>query len=321
MAKIFLTDKFHIAIAAGLDHIGEALTNIAAQGIDPVEILKDNFPVITDEAGDAYSSLQIGQDDTGAYIASVAEGAQLGSLAVVTLWDREAEIPQPTGEPFATPKSIYALSLPSLSELTSSPKLNAVVQGILSGAMLTSARKIAKADAAGTILLTTDRTQTALNAAVKASAIEKAYAVMFPTLQGVILLNVAKKAEALRAAGNTGAARNLEATFSKARLDKLTLKACLSSVSAAETMFPAMPQAQWENILNFAIAFAPKNMRKKAVTGTDGKSLKDEAGKVIYQTSPDPQSPAIFQQWKETRAQQAVDVDDTATFTFEGLTI
>lgn len=328
MAKIFVTDKFHISPSVGLAHLNEALNLIADQiGQQAAfDLLRDNLPtIITDEGEQTSLIVNIVEGTTPgttALEASIAEGVTVGSLAVVTLWNREAPIAQPTGEPLATPTALYLLALPAMQEMLTSAKVRGSVEKILSAAMLSAARKVAKSDAGGTAPLSRDRFQLILNATAKAGEAERAFTAIFPVLQAAILLSVSKKADALRNSGNTGAARNLEATFSKARLDKDTLKACLSSEAAAKIMFPAMPQSQWENMLKFAIAAAPMHKKRVAVKDpTTGKSAKDADGKVIYETFPDPQPTAIFQTWMETRSQQIADMDDNSTFTFEGLTV
>lgn len=321
MARKFFTPAVYIANAAALDAIAELLNKAAALGVpDPETLLSDTFPVVTDpDTGETFSALTISLDDTGAYTCTVPVGTTFGPVAVHVIYT-DTELTQPTGEPFAYPAAFYAIECPPLPELMTSPKVRQVVEKILSGALLTSAKRLAKAVFDGNIPLTADRVANFLSGAGGLASIERAWTAIHPVILAVILQNVHTRAEALRAAGKTAAAKNLESTFSRARLGKDNLKACLSSEAAARVMFPAMPQDQWVNMLNFAIAYAPKHQAKVARKGEDGKSVKDADGKVIYDMVPAPQSAALFQQWLETRTAQVVDLDtDEGTFSFTGL--
>lgn len=325
MAKKFIPTEAHISKAAGLAAIASALNNCAAAGLaNPEEILRDSFPVITDpETGEDYTSLIVSVDDQGVYSCTLADGApeKIGTITLHTIYSATETLPQATGEPYATPLAIYAQLAPDMTELMGMPKLKPIVERVLLRQIIAATKKTAKADYDGTAQLSRDRIATFITGSGTIGGIEKAWIAVYPAIRDAIKGVVKKKSEVLRAAGKVAAARNLEATFSDARLDKASLKACLSSEQAAKVLFPAMPQTQWENMLQFAIAYAPKHRIRKAMKGADGKSLKDESGAVIYDQLAAPQSPAIFQQWLETRSQALADVEEEAvSFDFSGLT-
>lgn len=326
MAKKFITDRVFLSPTVAFSALTETLNNLLPIGYDPesaASLIRDNFELVQDETGAEYSALSIGMNDNGAFIAGTDADLSGRSFALVTVWDTDHTIPQPEGEPLAKPQAVYFLQLPGVSDLISNPKLRPTIERIFTGALLTSARKIAKADITGTAPIIRDRVSALLNAAAAgSSAPEKAWTALFPIIQATILDSVEKKAEALKAAGNVGAARALLATFSRARLDKATLKSCLSSEQAATALFPAMPQAQWLNILSFAIAYAPRYMAKVRVKDAEGNFIKDAEGHFVYTKQPCPLPPAIFQIWKDTRAQTVAELDETTnTFTFDGLTV
>lgn len=323
MSKKLFTDAIHVSRTVALAALRTQLENIAGQFPtipDPTELVRDNFPTVTDDEG-TYSSLTLAFDpDYCMASAEVPSDTDLGTIAIVTHYSTTAEQPRPEGEPLAVPTAVYVLSLPSMPEMLASAKTRPIVETILGKALLGAARKIAKMDADGTAPLARDRVSALITASTRsASSIESAFKLLFPVIQAAILDNVAKKAAALEAAGRKADKRHLEATFNRARLDRVSLKSCLSSEQGARVLFPAMPQTQWDNILRFAIAYAPRYQHKVAVLNDDGTKRKDEHGKIIYTREHKPQSPAIFQQWLDTRAQQIADVNDAASFTFEDM--
>jgi hypothetical protein len=122
-------------------------------------------------------------------------------------------------------------------------------------------------------------------------------------LQAVILSQVDKAATAMKNAKRTADARLLTATFNRQRLNAQTLLECLSSTEAAKLHFPSMAQPQWENILRFAVKYAPQHKIRVAQRSEDGKTtIKDAEGKTIYQENvPCPVSPVPFSAMLETR--------------------
>lgn len=322
MSKKLFTDAVYVSRTVALSALAERIQNIASQFptiADPLDLIRDNLPTVTDDDG-TYSSLTLAFDPgTGTALAEIPAEIEAGTLAIVTHYGSETQ-PRQEGEPLAVPTAVYVLSLPSMPEMLASAKVRPIVEGILSKALLASARKIAKMDADGTAPLSRDRVSALVSAATTSTtSIESAWRMLFPIIQAAILDNVAKKAAAFDAAGRKADKRNLEATYNRARLDRVTLKSCLSSEQAARVLFPAMPQIQWENILRFAITYAPRYQHKTAILNDDGTKRKDEHGKILYTRVLKPQSPAIFQQWLDTRSQQIADVADSVSFTFDGM--
>lgn len=330
--KTFISDEVFLSPSAALTALSEALNKCALFGIDGPALLRDNLPTepAQDDAGNTvdYSVLNL-MDNSEAtpdapILAFVPDEprAALGAMALVTLWDKSdaAAIKQEQGDALARPVGIYLLHLPTFKELTTSAKLQDFLHKTVNAALLSTARKIAKADAAGTSPLVRDRITALINAQTNTAAkAEAAFAAMFTTVQSAILGQINAKAEALKAAGHAAKARALLATFPRARLDKPTLKACLSSEEAAKLFFPTLPQTQWENILRFCIAYAPKFKAKVRAKDADGNQIKDAEGKIVYHIEPKPLPTTIFQQWLDTRKERLAETPDDATFTFDGL--
>jgi hypothetical protein len=175
---------------------------------------------------------------------------------------------------------------------------------------LARARRLAKAHAADPAAnpLTRDRIAALIQAQTTRGGdpAAKAFKALAPVLQAVILSQVDKTVTALKDAKRTADARLLAATFNKQRLNPQTLLECLTSTEAARLHFPSMAQAQWQNLLKFAIAYAPRHKIKRAERDENGRTLKDAEGKTLYtENIPFPVSPVPFQAMLETR--------DTAT--------
>lgn len=312
MARKLITDAIFVSQTVALAALNEARANVSeALNIDIANILRDNLPTITeqDETGaDAIYPIYGVDENTGEIVFDPSAKDAIGTLALVTIY--EGEITPPEGEPIANPVAVYLLNLPKQSEILADAKLSQYRETLIAKDLLLRARKLAKADYAGTTSLVRDRIASLIAAAARAGASAgKAYDAIFPILQGVILNNIAKKVEAAQAAGQHAQARMIRDTFSKARLNKDVLRECLSSTAGAKVHFPAMPQAQWETLLRFGISWAPKHQVARPVKDEAGNNVKEitEDGKerVVRELKPMPQSPAIFQQWLDTRDEAA----------------
>lgn len=322
MARKLASDAIHLSATPALAALTEYRNNLftETQGeIDLLSILRDNLPTVTgqDETGqDAVFSVYGLDDETGAFVLDGDNAPDLGSLAIVTLYD--GEIAAQEGEPLARPVAVYLLNLPKISEAINDERLATYRENLIARDYLARARSIAKADYTGNSPLIRDRIAALIAASSRGgSKIGKAYDAIFPVLQGAILRNITAKAKALAEAGQHGQARLIRDTFSKARLNKQTLQECLSSAAAAKMHFAGMPQAQWVNLLKIAIAWAPKHQVQKIVkdeAGNNVKTIDAETGKerVIRELVAAPQSPAIFQQWLDTRDETEAKAPDMA---------
>lgn len=339
MSKKLYSDAVFFATGAALASLSATLADASAIfGTDPGSILRHNLPAVIehDEAGNAIEGPAIGYDAAGNL--AIVEAERIGSLALIYHYADKAApnsaVPNPTGEgePLLRPTAIYLINLPKPAELWTSPKLNAWREETAKRQLLAAARKLAKGEAEGKTVLVADRIGALLTAAARStgSSAEKSFTIMFPFIQGAILARVAQITEQLKAAKRFGPARAFEATYSRARLNRDTLREVFASVEAAEYHFPQMPQDQWNTMLKFAIARAPKFAVNVIVKDEAGKSLKHinpETGKeeVARERKELALSPAIFEQWLATRADTRFDRDgaseEGAALTFDGMTV
>ena len=301
MSKKIIRDQVFFSKAAALAAVAEAQSHCAAMGLDLWNIVQDNLPTMTD--GDDILAT-FGPDENN--LPTIAADTSTGTLALVTIYS-DRTLPQTEGDALAIPKTIYFLSLPNVDEIKADAKLGNYLQDLLAKDLLARARRLAKghdADPAANPL-SRDRIA-ALIAAQSARGGDpaaKAFKALFPVLQAVILAQVDKAATALKNAKRTADARLLAATFNRQRLNAQTLLECLSSTEAAKLHFPSMAQAQWENILRFAVKYAPAHKIRVAERTEDGKTtVKDAAGKTVYlENVPCPVSPVPFSAMLETR--------------------
>lgn len=320
MAKKLIRDSVHFSRASFLSAAAEAQAHCALIGVDFWNIVQDNFPVMTDAGGEAYSAF--GPDETN--LPAVAAEADLGALALVTVYSAET-VNQPEGEPLAVPKAVYALVLPAVDEIKTDAKLGNYLQELLAKDLLARARRLARAhDADNTAHpLSRDRISALLQSitARGGDPAKLAFKALFPVLQAVMLSQVGKAVAALKDAKRTADAAALNATYSRQRLNATTLFECLQSVEAAKLHFPGMAQPQWENLLKFAIAYAPKHKVRKPLRAEDGRTtLKDAEGKTLYEENiPAPVSPVPFQVMLETRANAHLANVNMPTFDFSDL--
>jgi hypothetical protein len=328
-SRAYITDSVHATRAAALAAFSDAMAAIKSnQGIDDNEfwngLVIDNLPTIIDN-GDQLATF--GPDANGLPEISTAAG-ELGHLAIVTIWNSDITITQPTGLPLQTVSAIYLLQLPTIAEITTNGKLGAILNRLVSKAYLTAARVMAKDHAKDpkTAPLNRDRISALISATTTRAGKgpEEAFKALYPVLVALILRTVEQKYNALIAAGQTARAKNVAATFSKARLNIEALRQCLQSADAARDNFPSMPQDQWTALLKIAIEQAPKHTAKVVIKDDNGQPILDAEGKRTYNRIPAPQSPLFFQICLETRdtfvldlAQDSINFDDMLAPTTE----
>jgi len=294
--------------------------------LDLSEILQTNIPAVdyTDpETGETTAYAQVGLNDENLW-QIVAPASDIGTLALVTVYS-DRTISQPEGAPLAIPSALYLINLPTADDMFSNTRLTAARDELMRRHALAAARKIAKLANTGQAPLVADRVAQLLTVTGTGSAakLESAFNVMWRGIQGVILDQVDKLAEALKANGKHAKAREVKAVFSTSRLSKDILRACFQSKTAAEYYFPSLPQAQWENLLRRAIKSAPSFAPVMIVKDANGKATRNAAGEIVRAKVSKPQSPAIFQQWLATRdtAGFTAQTGSEAELSFDGLSI
>lgn len=319
MANVkFIKDAVFTSKAAALAHISEGMDNSIECGafnsraeMWETDVLRDNLPNIEEVVdGETQQFASFGPDEEG--MPAIEAETSTGQLAVVTQWSEVtgSEIKREEGAPYARPVAIYLLSMPTVDEIIGEDKLKPMLSELLSRQTLAAARKLAKSHAKDPALAPLPKDRIAALIAASQSRGNKsanaAFKALFPVIQGAILKTVGAKVEQLRNAKDFNNARLLNATFAKARLNAQTLEECLSSAEAAEFHFPTMPQAQWENLLKFAIQWAPKHKASKITKDDAGNTIKDAEGKAVRVAVDAPQSPVLFQGWLETRNEATV---------------
>ena len=328
MSKKLFSDAVFVSSTAALAELQTRLQSAAEYfpGMDPLSILSTNIP---DTPTDAEPVPALGIDDNGAIV--LTDPTTAGTLALITLYSANT-IPQAEGEPLAIPEALYLVNLPSHAELATAPALHEYRSALFNRAMLTAARKTAKAhhenrkhheDGSVTFSrpMATDRIAALIATVARGANAElAAFKIMFPVLQQVMLTQATKAAEALKARGRAGDAKLILATFSKARLSAETLKSCLSSRIAAENHFASMKQEQWQHLLAYAIKLAPACPVRVMLRDEANKPLKDAEGKTRYETRKTALSPTIFQTWMDTRDAVTLATADAEGLTFDGLT-
>jgi len=221
-------------------------------------------------------------------------------------------VEQGAGESLKSIKALYILALPTIQALRNSPKLREYMDSLLARDTLQKARIIARKMATGAdgFTLVVDPVGMFLAATSSAASREAAFTRMWTFLQAYMLRVADKTVAALKARGDHGNAGMVKATFSRMRLNKATLRACLSSQGAAAHYFPTMvnknPEAgpeglQWDSLLKMLITRAPEHKVRKLVKDSAGNKVLDAEGKPTYEIVPAPQSPAIFSYWLENR--------------------
>lgn len=339
MSKKYITDSIltndpeNVSVVSGA--IGAIVTELLTQQPELAETglpIHSNIPDITTDAnGEDTINWQLVLDgDSYGFAVEPHAAPQFTKSTIVAIatWHDETAglIAQPTGAPFRKLKSLYILALPSIDKMRTENKLRAYVDSLFTRDMVAVGRKIArKMDGeADSFTLINDPVGQFLAATTTGSR-EAAFNRMFTYLQAYMMNSAAKTVEALKARGDHANARVVQTTYSRTRLSKPTLMACLSSQEAAERFFPNMVNTnpergsrgvQWENILRRLIARAPNHKVKKLVKA-EGEPVLDEAGNKTYETVPVPQSPAIFAYWLETRNEVQTEMPEEIVIDFD----
>ena len=298
--------------------------------IDAWEMVNSNWPNVETTDAEGNAALEpiflISEDETSAEI--TPEHAHLiGTVAIVTLYNATQTLPAPDGEgpELAIPTGIYLLNLPKMSEIIGDGKLAEYREELIKRDLLARARKTARLHSTDGKALLENRMSALLAVAGRTSSggEEKAFKIMFPALQGIIITQVSKMAERLKGAKQFGKARALIATYSKDRLNQNNMRLCFASATTAEALFPAMPQEQWEALLKLAIKSAGSFTVRPIVKGEDGKNLKDDEGNVIRTAEKIALDASLFRRWLDTRNETVIaeDDDDMGAPVFEGLTL
>jgi hypothetical protein len=298
-------------------------------GFDPLTEEQNGAPVFrtnltadtaTDENGEAYEIPPIGEDESGALV--FADHTRGNNLAIVTLYEGQHQ-PDPSEQPLAIPRAVYLVALPTLDTMKGERRLAEYMRALVAKDQLSQARKIAKRDHEQKARLVADPVAQLIAAAASASgsATEKAFKIMFPGIQHMLVSRAETAAERMKSAGQHANARLILATYSKSRLSRTTLKECFESAEAAEHHFPSMPQEQWVTILRKLAEMAPDFPVSVIQRDEAGKSLKDDEGKVVRRIEKQALSPTFYLDAIANRDAKPLELDDAPALTFDGLSM
>lgn len=308
-AKKSFADAGYIAIPAALHRLDEMRAELANTfAIELFDILHTSLPSPGQlEDGTPAPAIGLGEIEGRAAI-QLADETQAGTLFIVTHYADPTSPggihrPDPTSAPLAVPSAVYLVNLPKVEELETSRKLADYRQNLIMADMLRKARAIAKGHAKDGRPLIADRVQALIAAASTKSGPEAVFRAMHPLIAGALIKQVQSAAQRLKDANKNAQAAQLLATYSKERLSLPTMSECFASKDAAAASFPGMPQDQWVKLLDMAIKLSERCPFRTARKGPDGKSIKDDAGKVVYDITYRTLSPEIFLTWKATRDQ------------------
>ncbi len=308
-AKKLFADAGFIASAAALSRLDAMRAELAETfQLELFSILQTNLPSPGKyEDGTDAPAIGLGEID-GREAIQLTSPDDAGTLFIVTRYADPTSPggtyqPDPTKAPLAVPQSVYLVNLPRVDELETSKRLATYRQDLILRDMLSRARAIAKGHAIDGRPLIADRVQALIAAAAAKKGPEISFKLMHKAIAGALLKQVQAAAQRLKDAGKASSAAQLLATYSKERLSFDTMSECFASAEAAKAMFPAMPQDQWVKLLDVAIKLAERCPFQEALKGPDGKSVKDDAGKVVYRIVHRTLSPEIYLTWKQTRDQ------------------
>lgn len=291
-------------------------------------LLKSNLPLFdwTDpETAETITVPLIALNEAGQF--AFHETTAIGTLATIIHYTT-ATVPQQEGAPLLIPETIYLINLPTEAEILTSPKLAKHRETLITTHQLAAAKKLAAMDAQGKPGFQIDRIGALMAAAARSSAssLEASYRAMHGFIRGTIQNQVNALADRLTQTKQFQKRKELLTAFSSERLSRDMLKQVFSSAGAAEYYFPQMAQAQWENILRYAAASAPKFRVARIVKDTEGKALKriNDEGKeeTVKEIVEMPLEATIFLHWLGTRNEVAFstpEASDAPALTFEGL--
>lgn len=345
MAKKYIQDSILTNDRTDVSVIASALSNTVGSiykmeaerfASEPIP-LYSNIEAVSGDGESAVTNWGLSQFDDGSISFDIPEHSVAtftsNAIVAVAVWADETTgvIAQEEGEPLKRIQALYILSLPTTAQALASGQLKEYVAALLERDLLAKARGIAKKMEVGAdgFTLVADPVGMFLAATTKAASRETAYNRMWTTLQAIMLKVADGTVQALKARGNHSDARQVQATFARSRLNKETLKACLSSHEAASYHFPTMvttdPETgaqtspQWDALIKKLLSHAPKHAVRKIIKDADGQPILDLEGNKTYDRVAAPQSPAIFAYWLEnryttedTQEHETIEVDFTA---------
>lgn len=298
--------------------------------------IESNVPIA---ATDGTPNYEIGQADDGSIVFNVLNSAAFDSVHVVYIWS-ENVIPQGEGEPFKSLATCYIINLPSNDTLRTDPKLREWLESALDKSKLASAKKIAKSIHEGKegYSFSDDPVTQFLSSHTSPATRERAFNVLFPTIQAAIVKVGAMRAAKLSEMGRRADANVVLALWNRTRLSKQVVRGILSSHATAKQYFPDMIEVdaetgaetskQWDALLRKFVAYAPKHMKQEAVKDETGQNIKevgpDGKERVKRVAVPATQDPAILLHWINTRyAIEATGEDTTVdvSLNFEDISI
>ena len=321
MTKKLYKDAIFVSHETAANELATMRANIAEVfGTDILTTegaFKTNLPNVEID-GETFPALGLDEENNLVF----SDPESIGNLGLVTIYEGEAR-PDPEQPPLAVPRVVYLVNLPTTHELTTDKKLSGYLEALVKKDQLTRARAIAKRDHEQKAPLVADRVAQLIAAAASTSgnATEKAYRVMFPTLQNMIVKQATSAADRMKQAGKAAQARMILAVYSRQRVSRDTLKECFQSAEAAAHHFPQMPQEQWITILRAAAQLAPSCPVSTIVKDDEGNTVKDAEGKAVRKVERVALSPAFFLDCIATRDQRALELDEAPAISFEGMTM
>lgn len=321
MTKKLYKDAVFVSHESAAEELATLRTNIAEVfGTDILTTegaFKTNLPNVELD-GETFPAL--GMDEEGKLV--FADPDSIGHLGLVTLYEGEAR-PDPEQPPLAIPRVVYLINLPNTRELTTDKKLSDYMTALVKADQLKRARAVAKRDHEQKAPLVADRVAQLISAAASATgkSTERAYRVMFPTLQNMIVNQAAAAADRMKQAGKAAQARMILAVYSRQRVSRDTLKECFQSAEAAAHHFPQMPQEQWVTILRAAAQLAPSCPVSTIVKDDNGQTVKDADGKAVRKVERVNLPSTFFLDCIATRDERALELDEAPAISFEGMTL
>lgn len=304
-------DAVRSIAAEHVPHMGEAV----------VSCMLSNFPQMqtADGPADVFGWTEADNELGAAPV--FAEGFKPGSLAIVPIYGEEAA-ERAEGKPLALPSAIYLLNLPTIAQVGSAEKLRAFFNEIARAALKTSASRIAKAHSADPekAPMLSDPVAMLL-ASLRPARKENAFKRMAPVTREMIIAAGKKRAEALKAAGQTAKATAVLAVFDRRQFTPDALEQALSSTAAAAQLFPRLPAEFWVKVLDSMITHAPNMKKEITVKDSDGNTITDDAGKPVKESVSAPVNPALFMGWKETRDETPFTTPASLAVDFSDMTL
>lgn len=322
MAKLVKDAAFGPSPALASTNVGEALTALAS--LQPDLFADGNVPLYTNidavvttqvEGEDVEHEIyEIGQNEEGEIVFDFTEVGRNhikdANLVLVAIHSDDETIETESG-PIDAVERLFLLELPSNKVLLSNPKLAQYRDELLRAQTLKAGRSLARKIHKGeTSEAVTDPITAFITAMTRRDSAEKAFDRMHSWVQLVLLTKAQQHAARLKENGQHANARAVLTTFSRGRLSRINVRACLVSQESAASFFPALVNKDpnkgpeglaWDNLLDQLIKQAPKHKIKRSRKDENGKTIKGEDGKVVYDFIDSPQDPTWFLRVKDTR--------------------